>query len=80
MNLSDIYSLDYNSQSIMSMTEVPVTDQTLDMSPMDLFDSIFWGKFCHAFTQLDLTNLDQYPMNNLDQLGFDYSQQLYTGF
>ncbi|KAE9367696.1 hypothetical protein N431DRAFT_348541 [Stipitochalara longipes BDJ] len=57
--------LDYTSQSMISMNDVPVADQTLDMSPMDLFDSIFW---------------DQYPMNNLDQLGFDYSQQLYTGF
>ncbi|PMD55153.1 uncharacterized protein K444DRAFT_538623 [Hyaloscypha bicolor E] len=57
--------LEYPPQSMMSMNDAPVTDQTLDMSPMDLFDSIFW---------------DQYPMNNLDQLGFDYSQQLYTGF
>jgi len=65
---------------MMSMNDVPVTDQTLDMSPMDLFDSIFWGKFCQFLTQIKLTFLDQYPMNNLDQLGFDYSQQLFTGF
>jgi hypothetical protein len=62
------------------MNDVPVIDQTLDMSPMDLFDSIFWGECCPPSPELDLTFLDQYPTNNLDQLGFDYSQQLYTGF
>jgi hypothetical protein len=37
------------------MNDVPVTDQTLDMSPMDLFDSIFWGE-CHLFSSApDLT-------------------------
>jgi len=40
---------------MMSMNDVPVTDQTLDMSPMDLFDSIFWGEWCPFCTELDLT-------------------------
>lgn len=41
-------------------------DPTMNMSPMDLFDSIFW---------------EAYPMNGVDGLGgFDYAQQLYPQF
>ena len=43
--------MDYASQPMMSMgvSDAPVVDQTLDMSPMDLFDSIFWGE-CSPFS------------------------------
>lgn len=55
--------IDYTQQMMqpVDMTD-PQVDQTMNMSPMDLFDSIFW---------------DPYPTNGLDQLGgFDYAQQL----
>ncbi len=37
--------MDY-TQQMMQPVDIPNTqiDQTLNMSPMDLFDSIFWGK------------------------------------
>jgi hypothetical protein len=39
----------------MGVSDAPVTDQTLDMSPMDLFDSIFWGEYFHISSKLKLT-------------------------
>ncbi|KAH8653179.1 fungal-specific transcription factor domain-containing protein [Tricladium varicosporioides] len=60
--------LDYNSQLMapaqpLGMASPQIIDQTMNMSPMDLFDSIFW---------------DPYPYGSgMDQLGFDYGQPLY---
>jgi len=58
--------LDYSQQMVpVGMSDAQVADQTMHMSPMDLFDSIFW----------------EYPTTGLDQMGgFDYSQQLYPQF
>ncbi|CAG8974134.1 hypothetical protein HYALB_00002771 [Hymenoscyphus albidus] len=60
--------IDYNQQLMTPMGGEPspqIIDQTLNMSPMDLFDSIFW---------------DPYPYGGMDQLGFDYNQQMYPQF
>ncbi|RQM06359.1 hypothetical protein DH86_00001162 [Scytalidium sp. 3C] len=60
--------LDYNQQMQMGMGgEMLSAEQTLNMSPMDLFDSIFW---------------EPYP-TGMEQVGFDYGQQqqpLYQAF
>jgi hypothetical protein len=37
----------------MNIFDAPVADQTLDMSPMDLFDSIFWGECGLYFSELN---------------------------
>jgi len=58
--------LDYSQQQMpVTISEIPSAEQTLNMSPMDLFDSIFW---------------DPYPTNGMDSMGFDYTQQLYPQF
>lgn len=66
---------------------VPIPDsqsaeQTMNMSPMDLFDSIFWGMFrlvcCQSHRNSSVA--DPYPTNGLDPMGFDYIQQLYPQF
>lgn len=59
--------IDYNQQMSNLPMDPQALDQTLNMSPMDLFDSIFW---------------DAYPVDGLDQLGggFDYSQAIYPQF
>ncbi|TVY56054.1 Protein RDR1 [Lachnellula cervina] len=61
--------IDYNQEMMPSgMASPQNVDQTMNMSPMDLFDSIFW---------------DPYPYNgvDVDQLGgFDYTQPLYPQF
>ncbi|TVY93069.1 hypothetical protein LAWI1_G000993 [Lachnellula willkommii] len=60
--------IDYNQQMMSDMASPQNVDQTMEMSPMDLFDSIFW---------------DPYPYNgvDVDQLGgFDYTQPLYPQF
>ncbi|KAF4635812.1 hypothetical protein G7Y89_g2291 [Cudoniella acicularis] len=59
--------LDYSQQMMaqpqpLGMASPQLIDQTLNMSPMDLFDSIFW---------------DPYPYGGMDQIGFDYSQPMY---
>jgi hypothetical protein len=39
--------MEYTQEQMIPM-QVPdpsVVDQTLEMSPMDLFDSIFWGEY-----------------------------------
>lgn len=83
--------MDYAQQMMpMGSAEPLALEQTMNMSPMDLFDSIFWGErffppsFLPSFKYLlplDLTTPDAYPMNGLDQLGgFDYSNQLYPQF
>ncbi|CZT48803.1 probable ZFR1 regulator of fumonisin biosynthesis [Rhynchosporium secalis] len=58
--------LDYSQQmGQVNMSDAQSLDQTMHMSPMDLFDSIFW----------------EYPTTGLDQMGgFDYTQQLYPQF
>lgn len=56
-------------------------DQTLNMSPMDLFDSIFWGKLLlHRVFLSANWILDPYPYGGMDQLGFDYNQPMYPQF
>jgi hypothetical protein len=46
------YRLDYTQQQMpVTLPENASAEQTMDMSPMDLFDSIFWGKF-FIFCQL----------------------------
>ncbi|KAG0647645.1 Repressor of drug resistance 1 [Hyphodiscus hymeniophilus] len=58
--------LDYDQQQMpLAASDMNSAEQTLNMSPMDLFDSIFW---------------DPYPTNGLDPIGFDYSQQFYPQF
>ncbi|KAH8811255.1 fungal-specific transcription factor domain-containing protein [Xylogone sp. PMI_703] len=53
--------LDYTQQMQMGMGgEMLSAEQTLNMSPMDLFDSIFW---------------EPYPQPTIDPMGFDYGQQ-----
>lgn len=47
--------MDYGAQS-MNVFDTPIVDQTLDMSPMDLFDSIFWGEFYRLRPGILLTN------------------------
>lgn len=38
--------MEYTPQVPLDMSSVPQSgDPTTNMSPMDLFDSIFWGKF-----------------------------------
>ena len=41
------FRLDYSQQQIPVTTPDMMTsaEQTMNMSPMDLFDSIFWGEF-----------------------------------
>lgn len=40
------YRLDYSQQMVpVGMSDAQAADQTMHMSPMDLFDSIFWGEF-----------------------------------
>lgn len=42
----------------MDMSGMQSAEQTLNMSPMDLFDSIFWGKL-HFLFPLDCIGTDQ---------------------
>ncbi|KAI9048008.1 hypothetical protein LZ554_007806 [Drepanopeziza brunnea f. sp. 'monogermtubi'] len=57
--------MDYNQQMIMGVSDAQAADQTMNLSPMDLFDSIFW----------------EYPATGFDQMGeLDFSQQLYPQF
>jgi hypothetical protein len=35
----------------MNVSDAAAVEQTLEMSPMDLFDSIFWGE-CYFFASL----------------------------
>jgi len=82
--------LDYSQQMVpVGMSDAQVADQTMHMSPMDLFDSIFWGEspclcFIHVFSILpccSILTITEYPTTGLDQMGgFDYSQQLYPQF
>jgi hypothetical protein len=38
--------MDYTQQMMpMGVPSPQAVDQTMNMSPMDLFDSIFWGEF-----------------------------------
>ena len=56
-------------------------DQTMNMSPMDLFDSIFWGMSDidgNGFLANDY--VEPYPAAGFDQIGFDYTQQIYPQF
>jgi len=56
-------------------------EQTMNMSPMDLFDSIFWGQYEFSSTGFDIKSLtEHYPGAGLEQIGFDYTQQLYPQF
>jgi hypothetical protein len=59
-----------------------IIDQTLNMSPMDLFDSIFWGQHLTLFdnTDTDSRVAEPYSYGGMDQLGFDYNQPLYPQF
>jgi len=59
--------LDYAPPTPGTGGDMQLVEQTMNMSPMDLFDSIFW---------------DPYPVNGLDPIGFDYTQQaqLYPQF
>ncbi|KAK2625973.1 hypothetical protein QTJ16_004235 [Diplocarpon rosae] len=57
--------IDYNQAFSVAISDAPAAEQTVHMSPMDLFDSIFW----------------EYPSARYDPMGgFDYSQQLYPQF
>jgi len=56
--------MDYAPQ-MMGVPDMQSVEQTMNMSPMDLFDSIFW---------------EPYSVAGLDQIGFDYTQQLYPQF
>ncbi|CAL3972209.1 unnamed protein product [Diplocarpon coronariae] len=57
--------IDYNQAFPIGVSDAQTTDHTVHMSPMDLFDSIFW----------------EYPGTGYDPMGgFDYSQQLYPQF
>ncbi|KAH8595024.1 fungal-specific transcription factor domain-containing protein [Bisporella sp. PMI_857] len=49
----------------VELPDMQSVEQTMNMSPMDLFDSIFW---------------EPYPAAGLDQIGFDYTQQIYPQF
>ena len=43
--LADLeFRIDYTQQLPVTVPEMTSVEQTLNMSPMDLFDSIFWGK------------------------------------
>ncbi|KAL3424972.1 fungal specific transcription factor domain-containing protein [Phlyctema vagabunda] len=53
--------MDYAAQMPVGATDMQTMEQTLNMSPMDLFDSIFWDPYA----------------TTVDQTGFDYAQQLY---
>lgn len=46
--------LDYSQQMPISLSDPQAVEQTMNMSPMDLFDSIFWGKFavCVVFSSV----------------------------
>jgi len=56
-------------------------EQTMNMSPMDLFDSIFWGEYDLVMNEHDINReTEHYPVTGLEQIGFDYSQQLYPQF
>ncbi|KAG9246704.1 fungal-specific transcription factor domain-containing protein [Calycina marina] len=55
--------MDYSMMS--SISDMQSVEQTMNMSPMDLFDSIFW---------------EHYPIATLDQIGFDFTQQLFPPF
>lgn len=76
--------MDYSQQMMsMGMNDPQNMEQTLNMSPMDLFDSIFWGMYCgwqRISVSMRLMATDSPPGNGLDPLGFDYSQQLYPAF
>ena len=39
-----VCSLEYAPPMPMEMAGVPGAEQSMNMSPMDLFDSIFWGR------------------------------------
>lgn len=44
------HRMDYSQQMPMNnMGEMQSVEQTLNMSPMDLFDSIFWGKLLYPY-------------------------------
>lgn len=64
--------------------EMLSAEQTLNMSPMDLFDSIFWGEYLPAGLRYhrSLLSVEPYP-TGMEQVGFDYGQQqqpLYQAF
>lgn len=45
------------------MNDMQPTDQTLNMSPMDLFDSIFWGESYNLVLSGELTKkIHTHPM------------------
>lgn len=71
-------SLDY---SVIGMPDMQSVEQTLNMSPMDLFDSIFWGEYNFTDSGYELKPEIEYPAAGLDQVGYDYAQQqLYTQY
>jgi hypothetical protein len=42
--LTKVNRIDYTPQMPLNMQEMTPAELTMNMSPMDLFDSIFWGK------------------------------------
>jgi len=73
--------LDYAAQMQMGVPDMQSVEQTMNMSPMDLFDSIFWGMFYPVnFGVSANLVVDPSPPYGMDQVGFDYTQQLYPQF
>ena len=40
--------MDYPQQMPIGLSDPQAVEQTMNMSPMDLFDSIFWGEFANT--------------------------------
>ena len=65
----------------MGMPDMQSVEQTMNMSPMDLFDSIFWGEYDFTTNESEINlKIEHYPVPGLEQIGFDYNEQLYPPF
>ncbi|RDW59496.1 hypothetical protein BP6252_12583 [Coleophoma cylindrospora] len=68
--------MDYAQQIPMGPGDLQSVEQTLNMSPMDLFDSIFWV-YNHGPSANRVQNVDPYATTVDPNSGFDFTQQLY---
>ena len=65
---------------MMGMPDMQSVEQTMNMSPMDLFDSIFWGEYnLDAIEQRTNCGTEHYPVAGLEPIGLDFNQ-LYPQF